>query len=223
MLPIKEFKFNNNNNKLILYFNGCNLSCPFCYFKNYIEISEEAKSFEEILEFIKNNNIKELILTGGEPLLHENLIGFLSQIRKQKIIVKLKTNGFYSSKLKYILNEWLVDFVSLSIKSSSFNYEKSSGKDNINFDLIISSISLLMNWAGEHEFKIVPIPEFIDNEDIQQLSKLLADARKIVIQQFCNKDILSPNIIKREYSIKELEKIAETFSFTNVTVKKSNL
>ena len=218
MLPVSKYSVVKEKELLIAYFNGCNLNCPFCYCKEFIKKSDNGFTFNDILSFIDNNGIKNIYLTGGEPLLHDDLVPFLRELRNRKIFIKIKTNGTLPSQLKYIIDEWLVDYVSLSVKSSSNKYNMAVGK-NINFDLIISSVSILMNWAGEQEFKIVPVHGIVEKEDMEQLSKLLADARKIVIGELCS-DNIEKDFYDKKYALKELDEIKEIFSDTEVSVKK---
>ena len=77
-------------------FAGCNLNCSYCDTKwaNEKNAPYEILSEEEIYEFIKNSNVKNVTLTGGEPLLHENIKRLITLLSKDKELnVEIETNG----------------------------------------------------------------------------------------------------------------------------------
>lgn len=95
--------------KLKLYFNfaiemhitdHCNLNCAGCYHfsplseENYLTIDSFIKDLRQLNKLLRSN-LKELYLMGGEPLLHPNLIDFITNARNisKKIKIYLVTNG----------------------------------------------------------------------------------------------------------------------------------
>lgn len=71
----------------------CNLKCPYCFANTEINsshiknISEE--NFDEALEFLINNNIREVRLIGGEPTLHPYFIYFIQKIINKSFFEKV--------------------------------------------------------------------------------------------------------------------------------------
>lgn len=77
-------------------FKGCNLNCEYCDTKwaNAKDASYTEMSAEEIYQYIKSTGSKNCTLTGGEPLLQENireLLELLSEDRELR--VEIETNG----------------------------------------------------------------------------------------------------------------------------------
>ena len=77
-------------------FKGCNLNCGYCDTKwaNAKDASYTEMSAEEIYQYIKSTGSKNCTLTGGEPLLQENireLLELLSEDRELR--VEIETNG----------------------------------------------------------------------------------------------------------------------------------
>lgn len=77
-------------------FQGCNLRCSWCdttYSYNKESISETL-SAEEIYEYIKENQVINVTLTGGEPLLQENIEELLELLNNDESLnVHIETNG----------------------------------------------------------------------------------------------------------------------------------
>ncbi len=81
---------------VFIRFKGCNLDCSYCDTKwaNAPECEYEEMSPEEIVSYIKGTGIKNVTLTGGEPLLQKdisNLIDAILEIEGMK--VEIETNG----------------------------------------------------------------------------------------------------------------------------------
>ncbi|MBR1816796.1 MAG: putative 7-carboxy-7-deazaguanine synthase QueE [Lachnospiraceae bacterium] len=77
-------------------FAGCNLNCSYCdtRWANEKNAPYEILSEEEIYEFIKSSNVKNVTLTGGEPLLQENIKRLITLLSKDKELnIEIETNG----------------------------------------------------------------------------------------------------------------------------------
>jgi sulfatase maturation enzyme AslB (radical SAM superfamily) len=74
----------------------CNMYCKGCY-RNYIETREGHKSLDdikkEVLFMLKERNVSEISLAGGEPLLHPHIADIVGYISTKKLGVKIFTNG----------------------------------------------------------------------------------------------------------------------------------
>lgn len=79
---------------LFIRFKGCNLRCSFCdtlySFENPIYTEE---SISDILDFCKSKNIKNITLTGGEPLLQKDIYVLMEELSKNNFNIEVETNG----------------------------------------------------------------------------------------------------------------------------------
>ena len=71
---------------------GCNLRCNYCDTKYAYEEGYEI-TVDEILQRIKQFNCRMLAITGGEPLLQEEIYCFIEKVLGEKYRVLLETNG----------------------------------------------------------------------------------------------------------------------------------
>ena len=81
---------------------GCNLRCSYCDTK-YAYDSGEEMSIETILDNISIYPCKYICITGGEPLLQNEIMNLINALLKRKYYICLETNG--SIDIKGISNK----------------------------------------------------------------------------------------------------------------------
>lgn len=77
-------------------FAGCNLNCSYCDTKwaNEYKAPYEIMSEEELYAYIKDTGVNNVTLTGGEPLIQENIGRLLKLLSKDKTLrIEIETNG----------------------------------------------------------------------------------------------------------------------------------
>lgn len=77
-------------------FAGCNLNCGYCDTKwaNEKDVSYEVMTEKEICRYIENTGVKNVTLTGGEPLIQDGIKGLIDYLLEQlEIRVEVETNG----------------------------------------------------------------------------------------------------------------------------------
>ncbi len=75
---------------LFIRFTGCNLRCNYCDTKYAYEEGKEY-SLNEVLKVIEYSPLPYVHITGGEPLIQNNLVELLKSIKGKSIIIE--TNG----------------------------------------------------------------------------------------------------------------------------------
>jgi 7-carboxy-7-deazaguanine synthase len=80
---------------VFIRFAGCNLDCSYCDTKWANEdFRGEEMSAAEIVEYIKSIGIKNITLTGGEPLLADGIDELLQLLSAEKeLSTEIETNG----------------------------------------------------------------------------------------------------------------------------------
>lgn len=194
-----------------IFTHGCNFQCGFCHNPELVleKIREEIPK-REILDFLdkRKNKLDGVCITGGEPLINfdDSDKEFLREIRKKGFAVKIDTNGSFPEKLKELLEENLVDFIAMDIKSDRENYDKTTNT-NVNLKKIEESI-LLVASACDYEFRTTVVGglhtiEIMENIGIWLNSVLGHKPKKFVLQGFKNKGKLIDAQFKMKKDVSE--------------------
>jgi len=109
--------------------NRCNLSCLHCYSKSTLDevdtlTTEQIK--KTILE-MKENGIKFIIFSGGEPLTRKDLFEIADFCKENKIITYLSSNGLYftSKNVQRIVDTF--NYVGISIDGDEETHDHFRG------------------------------------------------------------------------------------------------
>lgn len=81
---------------VFIRFAGCNLDCTYCDTKwaNEKDVSYTEMSKEEIYDYIKNTGVRNVTITGGEPLLQKDIYEFLEYLSlDENLLIEIETNG----------------------------------------------------------------------------------------------------------------------------------
>jgi pyruvate formate lyase activating enzyme len=202
----------------IVWTSGCNFRCPFCYNKNLALGTAELFPQDEILSFLSKRKalLEGVVISGGEPLLHDDIIDFIKKIKDLRLLVKIDTNGTFPDRLRELLDQQLVDYVAMDVKAPKKKYPELTGVD-IDLSKIEASIDLLKTKAPAYEFKTTFIPGLLTKEDIIEIAQWLKGADTYFLQQFKIKTPLLSSTLEtsmpypREYLLDTLKEIKPFF------------
>ena len=125
---------------LFIRFANCNLRCSYCDTKYSFENPKYSnESVDEIVEYAKTKNVKNITLTGGEPLIQEDIKELMIKLSNNNFNIEIETNG--SVSIKEFLDIPNVSFtldyklpISLMEKKMNFdNYNYINKKDSVKF------------------------------------------------------------------------------------------
>ncbi len=167
---------------------GCNLRCPFCHNASLVtDIDGETEiKASYILDFLSKRHglLDGVAITGGEPLLQPDIEDFIKSIKGMGFAVKLDTNGTFPEKLKYLVNNKLVDYVAMDIKNSPEKYAMTSGLEYLDFSKIKESIDFLIEGNVDYEFRTTVVSEFHNVNDFSEIGNIIKGAKKYFLQNF---------------------------------------
>jgi pyruvate formate lyase activating enzyme len=174
-------------------FMGCNYRCAGCHNAQIAWGSPLIKTIS-INKAIANipKHICAVVLSGGEPLYHKNIIGVAKRLKKLGYKVALQTNGFETETLHRVSP--YIDYIAMDVKApinkidericTTKNYH---GLWNIvSFRTMMSIRAILELWQdGEYEFRTTAIPGLKVN-DFVDISSILKEcgAATYYIQKF---------------------------------------
>jgi len=174
-----------------VFLGGCDFRCPFCHNFELVDgTAQPIMDEEELLSFLKKRTglLDGVAFTGGEPCLHPDLPDLLEKIRGLGFATKLDTNGYHPDRLKEILDRGLVDYVAMDVKNSPAKYAATCGLEWVDMDRIRRSISLLMSGGVDYEFRTTVVSELHEDQDFEEIGKLIAGARRYFLQRFTDRD-----------------------------------
>ncbi len=198
----------------IIFTLGCNFRCHFCYNPRLVVLQKDYSLISEDSLFgFLNERVKKLdsvVITGGEPTMHQDLSEFIKKIRALGYLIKLDTNGTNPEMLKNLIKEKLINYIAMDIKAPIDKYQAVTGVD-LPLVNIEKSIILIKENGLPYEFRSTIIPKFHKAEDIKKMGELIKDADKWYLQKFKSDIDLVNGKFKgeRSYTDKEMEELSK--------------
>lgn len=196
-----------------VFLTGCNFRCPFCHNASLVtENWIRGVGIDEIFSYLEKRKglIDGVCITGGEPLLNNDIEDLIRPIKSMGYLVKLDTNGTNPTRLRELIENGLVDYVAMDIKNSSEKYALTCGVKAVNFTKIEESINLLINGNIDYEFRTTVVEPLHTVEDIEKIGKLIKGAKSLYLQGFVDSGDLignSMNAVNRETMQEMLERV----------------
>ncbi len=184
-----------NNITAIVFTQGCNFRCPFCYNASLVlpDKFTELISEEYVLDYLKKRRgvLTAVSITGGEPTLQPDLFNFINVVKSMGYIVKVDTNGSNPSVVNKLVDT--VDYIAMDVKTSGCKFSVASGSIT-SFDTIKESINIISSSNIPCEFRTTCVPTLVEGKDIEQIASLLPKRSKYFLQKFENKSTLDDSL-----------------------------
>lgn len=191
---------------------GCSFRCPFCHNPELVDLrlthnEESEKAFFEFLQKRKGK-LEGVCITGGEPTIQPDILDFIKKIKKMGFLVKLDSNGTRPDVLKKIIDQKLVDYIAMDIKSSLEKYAEATGS-KVDIDRIRLSVNLIRNSKIPYEFRTTVVPGLHAEKDFIEIAKWINGAEAYYLQEYREEQkILDQNLKKKTKGQKiDLDKI----------------
>ena len=129
--------------------NRCNLSCMHCYSKADLDAIDTLTTEDifKTLDKFKENGVKFLIFSGGEPLTRKDLYDIANRCKELGIITYLSTNGLYIGKnnAQKIIDTF--NYIGISIDGSEETHDHFRGLKG-SFVESMKAVKLLNSFEG---------------------------------------------------------------------------
>ena len=202
-----------------VFLQGCNFRCPFCHNTPLLMGTQELAQ-DELLAFLKKRQgmLDGVAVTGGEPLINDDIASMLRKIKALGYAVKLDTNGAFPARLKVLIDEGLVDYVAMDIKNSREKYELTAGAKNI-LPAVEESVRLLLNGELPYEFRTTVVDELHEPEDFHGIGRWIKGARAYFLQSFVD----SGQILSGGMSAPSRDKIENCLAIAGQYIKNTQI
>jgi len=184
----------------VLFTSGCNFDCPYCHNPELAKGCAKYSPFSTekgVYDFLDSRKafLDGVVISGGEPTLQKDLVSLCEKVKNMGYPVKLDTNGSRPRVIKQLIDNGLVDYIAMDIKTDPFNYSPLIKKD-CKPDNIISSIRIIMESELPYEFRTTCIKPIVNKHVIESISRRIKGAMLYVLQQFQNTDVLHPEFFQ---------------------------
>ncbi|TET38582.1 MAG: anaerobic ribonucleoside-triphosphate reductase activating protein [Planctomycetota bacterium] len=197
----------------ILFLPGCNFRCSYCHSPHLVPEGSglETIPWETVAEFLDSRErwIDGVVVSGGEPFLHDNLEDLLIDLKARGLAVKIDTNGSFPVRLKNAVEKKLVDFVACDVKAP-FNkkYEDLTGASNV-IDNVLDSVRYLLTEPVPYEFRTTVCSAVLSEDDVLEIAEFIRGAGRYVLQVMRSTICLDPVLEgMRSYTRTDLERLA---------------
>jgi MoaA/NifB/PqqE/SkfB family radical SAM enzyme len=158
----------------------CDLACPHCLVGNVPSSAEcNIHTWKKILTELPLIKAKKVLLTGGEPLLHQDVLKITEWIANMNISIDLNSN------LQKMTKSMIYDFkkaglseISVSIEGPQKLHDKLHGKDGAYYQLLKA-----IDWANNAGIKI-DAACCLTKANSHYIFQLLSDIERLPIQSF---------------------------------------
>jgi pyruvate formate lyase activating enzyme len=180
----------------IVFTQGCNFRCPFCHNAKLLGAKTDPENFiseASIFDFLESRKGKldGLVVTGGEPTMHNDLAEFLAKVKGMGFLTKLDTNGSRPEVVKKIIDAGLVDFIAMDLKAPLDSYKRLAGVDVLQ-EKLSKSIELISKSGIAHQFRTTVVNKLLSDDDLEKIKKMVPKGSPYVTNKFISKNALDP-------------------------------
>lgn len=191
------FNINNKNKACLLLTSICNLNCAYCFSKcSNRDISLSPDNFNDLILNLTENNIKYVVLSGGEPLLYKDIYKIIKKLSNEDFEISMCTNATLATdKVCKQLFDCGLKKVTISfddVKKEQF--DMITGQKG-SYDKVVQGIQNFVNNSFDVTINVV-----INDSDCKKIDEIVNWATKMEVKEICftlpvckTGDIFSPN------------------------------
>ncbi len=207
----------------IVFTKGCFFRCTYCHNPELIPCNEDDLINQvEIFEYLRShsNILEGVCITGGEPTLQNDLIDFMSIVKRHGFLVKLDTNGSRPEVVREILSEHLVDYIAMDLKAPWSKYGSLTRITNMMIERCMETFSLIQRSGVDHEFRTTVLPGFHQEDDFLEMAGYLVPGERYAIQKIRYEKTLHPIKERMPFDGEAMIKILmENYPLLNISLR----
>ena len=181
----------------------CNMRCPFCQNGELVLCpdSEPGIPEEDFFAFLESRKgrLEGVAITGGEPTVNADLVDFIKKIKARDLLVKLDSNGLKPDTIKYLIDNSLIDYVAMDIKSSKEGYPLACGIKNVDISVIEESVKLLMDSGIDYEFRTTVSRELHGEKEFRSIAEWIKGCKAYYLQSYRPSETILSHMMDDEF------------------------
>jgi pyruvate formate lyase activating enzyme len=143
----------------------------------------------QVEDYLEGNRkwIDGVVITGGEPTIHNDLPSLCQKLKKMRFNVKVDTNGTNPTMIRKLVEGHLVDYVALDIKAplTEQEYSRATGiKAAPSLGRVKETIQFLTENSVDYEFRTTLVPTLHQPESIERICQTIKGCKKYILQNF---------------------------------------
>lgn len=156
----------------IVWFSGCNMRCPYCYNPDIV-LENGNITADELLDFLnkRKSRLDGVVLSGGECSLYKEIKPLCENIKSLGFDIKMDTNGSSPEVLTSLINDGLIDFVSLDFKALKEKYYQVTLSKL--YDKFLKSLEILVQSKLNFEVRSTVHSNLHNVDDINKMIEIL--------------------------------------------------
>ena len=192
----------------VLFLSGCNFHCPYCQNPHLVaRAGSPPIDLSDVYAFLESRKgfVEGVVISGGEPTTHDDLISLCRRIGEIGYPVKLDTNGSRPELIRELIDNDLVDYIAMDVKTDPCRYDPliQEGCDPAG---ILESVRAIRESCVDHEFRTTCVKPFVDREIVAGIAELISGAGLYALQKFNPETVLHPAFFQGgEHAVKEDE------------------
>ncbi len=184
-----------------VFLGGCSFRCPYCHNADLVLDPDGIQTIpiDIFLSYLDGRKgwLEGICLSGGEPLLHEDIEDLIRVIRDRGLLVKLDTNGSFPAPLERLLRDGLLDWVAMDVKAPLERYREVT-RSGVDVEDIVRSADIIRHSGVRSTFRTTVVPGLIGREDIVRIGEWLKGAESYLIQAFVPHTTIDPAYLQKK-------------------------
>lgn len=193
----------------VLFFEGCNLRCPYCHNPDIVFSNLPQIPWSLIESYLcrREGVIEGVVLSGGEPTLHVALPVLVKQLRENGFLIKIDTNG---SNPEMIL-ECKPDYLALDIKTDPKKYAELGCKSKEFEQKLLDTLDIVKSMGTNAEVRITAAYPYINENVVASIAVLLSGVEKVFLQPLKLKGaVLDPSFgVQNVIELEQIRKLRD--------------
>lgn len=202
-----------------LFTAGCNFRCPYCHNPQLVPAAAPASFVprSEALAFLAKRRgvLGGVCITGGEPLLHNDLPELVAELHDLGLKVKVDTNGSFPAQIEPLR----ADYIAMDIKCAPARYAVLWPNATARHaERIVESIGIIRAISPRYEFRTTVVDPIVGLDDIRAIAALLEPGDTYALGAFRPGTTLDPDYSNasppQEELLRQMSKLIESAGAT---------